>query len=76
MMDPWGSMQNFLGQFRGFMRDPSQMMKKMGVSGNPDQIIQQMMGSGKLSQQQYNAARNAAERIVNNPQFQQMFNAK
>lgn len=76
MMDPWGSMQNFMNDFRTLAQNPAQFAaQKMGVSqdiaGNPDAIIQQLMSEGKLSQQQYNAARQAAQKIQNNPLFKQ-----
>lgn len=72
MNDPWGSFQNFMGSFQQFATNPQPFMSKMGVHGNnPDQIIQQMMSSGKISQEQYNAARQAAQRIQSNPIFGQ-----
>ena len=74
MMDPWGSMNNFLTQFRQAMNNPTAFLQQMGYSGtDPNNIIQQMMNQGKLSQQQYNAARQASERIMSNPMFRQFF---
>jgi replicative DNA helicase len=62
--------------FRQFAANPAQhMMQKYGISqdiaNNPNAIIQQMMSSGRISQEQYNAARNAAQRIQSNPMFGQ-----
>lgn len=76
MTDPWGSMQNFINDFRTLAQNPAQYaVQKMGVpqniAGNPDVIVQQLMSEGKLSQQQYNAARQAAQKIQNNPLFRQ-----
>ena len=62
MKDPFGSMQGFMGQFQGFMKNPMQ---------NPNEVIQYLMNNGKLSQQQYNQLQNVAKQIQSNPQFQQ-----
>lgn len=76
MRDPWGSFQNFMNNFKQMAANPAQyVMNNMGVSqdiaNNPDAIIQKMMSEGKVSQQQYNAARQAASQIQNNPMFKQ-----
>lgn len=73
-MDKWGSMQNFLNDFSELMRNPKQYsMQKMGIPENiaddPDAIIQQLMNSGKITQDQYNEAYNAAMKIQSNPLF-------
>lgn len=78
MPDPFGSMQNFIGQFRGFMNNPMQFMaaRKMNLPQNwmqdPQAAVQQLMNNGQLSQQQFNQLRHMAGQIVNQPQFQQM----
>lgn len=72
MSDPWGSFNNFMTGFRQFINNPSQY----GVQGNPDSIIQKMMSEGKLSQDQYNAARQAASQIQNNPLFSQLMGGR
>lgn len=73
MNDPWGSFQNFMKSFQQMANNPAQYMQQLGISqdivNNPDAIIQQMMSEGKISQQQYNAARQAAQRIQSNPMF-------
>ena len=76
--DPWGSMQNFMNDFQKMAINPAQyVMDRAGIpkdiANNPDAIIQKMMQEGKLSQAQYNAARQAAQRIQNNPMFRQLF---
>lgn len=43
---------------------------RQGFQGNPQQMIQQMMNSGKISQEQYNRAVQMAQ------QFQKMFGIK
>lgn len=74
MRDPFGSMQGFVNQFRGFMNNPAQMMtQRMGIPQNmandPNQAIQWLMDNGRLSQSQYNQARNIANQIQNSQQF-------
>lgn len=74
MTDPWGSMQNFMNDFRTMAQNPVEYaVQKMGVpqniAGNPDAISQKLMSEGKISQQQYNAARQAATLIQSHPLF-------
>ena len=77
MGDPFGSMQNMLGQFRQFMGNPMGyvMQKNMGIPQeymkNPDEAIQYLMNTGKLTQQQYNELNKTAKQIQNNPMFKQ-----
>ena len=76
--DPWGSIQNFTKQFQELASNPKQYaMNKMGIpediADNPDAIIQNLMSKGRVNQQQYNAARQAAMRIQNNPIFAKLF---
>lgn len=80
--DPFGSMQGFVNQFRGFMGNPMQMMAKnklnipQNMQGNPQQIIQQMMNNGQINQEQYNWAQNMAKQIQGNPMFGQLMSGK
>lgn len=81
MSDPWGNFQNFMSGFQQMMSNPQQfVMSRMGVSqdiaNNPNAIIQKMMSEGRLSQQQFNAAQNAAKQIQNNPMFSQLMGRK
>jgi len=82
MNDPFGSMNGFLDQFKGFIQNPARFMmqRKMGLSPdafqNPQAAVQQLMNSGQLSQQQFNALQQAANKITQNPMFRQMFGAK
>ena len=77
MGDPFGSMQNMLGQFRQFIVDPMGyiMQKNMGIPqkymNNTDEAIQYLMNTGKLTQQQYNEVNEVAKKIQNNPMFKQ-----
>lgn len=75
--DPWGNFQSFMNSFKQLASNPAQyVMQRYGISqdiaGNPDAIIQKMMSEGRISQAQYNAARQAAAKIQNNPLFQQL----
>lgn len=76
MNDPWGSFQNFMSNFCQLATNPKQYMINRGIpqdiANDPDAIIQKMMQEGKISQQQYNSARQAAGRIQSNPMFAQM----
>lgn len=79
MNDPWGSMQNFMNGFVQLAKNPAQYaMQRMGIpqemANNPDAIIQQWMREGKVTQEQYNHARQLAPRIQNNPMFLQFLN--
>lgn len=73
------NMQNLLSQFRGFMQNPTQylLQKNLGLTENmlknPNDAIQYLMNSGKISQEQYNWAVSQANQLKNNPQFQQYF---
>lgn len=76
MSDPWGSFQNFMSGFQQMMSNPQQfVMSRMGISqdiaNNPNAIIQKMMSEGRVSQSQYNAAMQTAQKIQNNPMFRQ-----
>ena len=73
--DPFGSMQGFMQQYQSFMQNPAQVVsQKLGVQGNdPSQMIQQLMNSGKMSQNDYNKLNEMARRIQQNPMFAQMF---
>lgn len=57
-------------QFKQFMNNPQAMLQKMGVpqdiQGNPQAIIQHLMNTGRLSQDQYTQLQSQAK------QFQSM----
>lgn len=82
MFDPFGSMQNFMGQFQNFFKNPMQflMQKKLNLPQNinpmqnPQAAIQHLMNSGQLSQEQFNQLKQTAKQIQSNPQFQQFIN--
>lgn len=67
-----------LQQFMEFSKNPSQYaINHWGVDPNmskdPNAIIQNMMQHGWISQERYNAARQAAYNMQNNPVFSQLF---
>lgn len=74
---PFGT---FMSQFKGFMGNPMQMLMQnklnipQNLANNPNAIIQHLMNSGVMSQEQYNQLKQTAGQIQNNPQFQQMMN--
>lgn len=82
MPDPFGSMQNMMNQFQGFMQNPMQYMmnNKLNIpqqyANDPNGAIQYMMNSGNLTQEQYNWAQNMARQIQQNPMFMQMFGGR
>lgn len=76
------NMQQMLGQFQGFMQNPMGFMlqNKLQIPkeymNNPNDAIQYLMNTGKISQDQYNWARNQAKQLQNNPDFMKMFGHK
>ena len=76
-------MMGFVNGFQSFMQNPMQnsmqfmMQRNMNIpqdiANNPDKIIQHLMDSGKLSQGQYNQAKQIANRMQGNPMFQKFF---
>ena len=69
----------FASSFQGFMRNPMQMLtqKKLNIpqniQNNPQAIVQHLMNSGQMSQQQFNQLQSMAKQIQGNPQFMQIF---
>lgn len=72
-------MMGFVNGFQSFMRNPMQFMMQQNmnipqdIANDPDKIIQHLMDSGKLSQGQYNQAKQMANRMQGNPMFQKFF---
>lgn len=58
-------------QFADAMRNPMPIVNQMGLQQqgqfNPGVAIQQMMNSGRMTQQQFNAARQAWLNLKQNP---------
>lgn len=79
MFDPFGSMNNMLGQLQQFVGNPVQYMiqKKMNIpqniQNNPQEIQQYLLNSGQVTQDQMNWAQNVAKQIQKHPAFRQRF---
>lgn len=62
---------NLTAMFQQFMGNPMQMMQRNGlnipkeIQNNPNAIIQHLMSSGKMSQQQYNQLQAMANNLMN-----------
>lgn len=62
------NIQKFMSDYTEMMKNPKQyVMKNMGISediaNDPNRIIQQLMNEGKVTQEQYNAARMTATQL-------------
>lgn len=76
MFGTFGNFQNFMSSFQQLSANPAQFaMSRLGIpqniANNPDAIINKMMQEGRISQYQYNIARNMASQIQQNPMFKQ-----
>lgn len=77
--DPFGSMQNMMGQFQNFMGNPMQYMLQQRLNipqnlmQNPQAAIQHLLSNGTMSQQQFQALQQVAQRIQAHPQFSRLF---
>ena len=69
------NMMNLITQFGQFMKEPTKFVPQEYLN-NPNAAVQQLMNSGKLTQDQYTQAVNMAKQIQNNPMFQQLFGKK
>lgn len=70
---------NMMQAFMTFMQNPGAFFQARGMQmppqsamRSPADLIQYMMNSGGISQQQYNNAAMQARQLQNNPQFMQM----
>ena len=62
---PFGNIQNLLQSYQQFMSNRQQFLQQIPkeMGSNPNQIIQNMMNSGAVSQQQYNQAKSIANML-------------
>ena len=70
------NMQALMNTFQQLASNPAQCaMTQWGIpqniANNPNAILQQLMSSGRISQAQYNQARQMASQMQNNPFFKQ-----
>ena len=60
-------MNNMMQMFQTFMNNPSQFVSKMGfpadIQNNPQAMIQHLMNTGRLSQDQYNRLQQMAKQF-------------
>ena len=77
MMNP-----NTMQAFMRFVQNPAAFFQQKGMQvppqsalQSPQGLIQYMMNSGGISQEQYNNAAAQAKQLQNNPQFMQMMQA-
>lgn len=52
---PFGGPMNFISQFNQF---------RQGIQGNPQQMVQNMLQNGQMSQEQFNQLSNMANQIM------------
>lgn len=80
--NPLASMQGMAGRMQQFMKDPARFLMRNGLDipqqymGSPNDAIQYLMNSGKLSQQQYNWANQQMKALRDNPAFKQFMGGK
>ena len=62
---------------QGALMNPAPILAKMGLPPaalqNPQQAVQELVNSGRMSQEQFNNYRQMAIQLQNNPQFRQFF---
>lgn len=67
-----------LNLYTQFKQNPTQFLSQINVPNeymnDPQEAIQYLMNSGKITQEQYNFANNQLKELQNNPLFKQMFN--
>lgn len=56
-MQRFGNMQNFMNQFNQFRQN-------FDSNQNPQQVVQQLLDSGRMSQQQFNELSQMANQIM------------
>lgn len=70
-------MMQMMQMLQGAMQNPQQILGKLGLGQdalqNPQAAVQQLMNSGRMTQQQFNSLQQTANQIVNNPMFGKLF---
>ena len=57
---------NFLGNFQRFMQNPSGYLQiPQNMAKDPKAVIQHLMDTGRINQQQYMQAKRMADSIIN-----------
>lgn len=72
-------MNQNMHEFMKFLQNPAVFFQQMGIQPPPQEVlrspqdlIQYMMNTGGISQEQYNNAAAQAKQLQSNPQFMQM----
>lgn len=69
------NIQQIFGQLSGALQNPMQFLASrgfpQGVMNNPQQAVQELLNSGRMTQAQFNQLQETAKQIQNMPQFQQ-----
>ena len=69
---------NIFNMFQGFMQNPigyliqNKINVPQNMANDPNAIIQQMMNSGMINQNQYNQAQQMYRQMQNNPVFKNL----
>ena len=71
------NIMNLLNAHSQLAQNPTQFLQRLNIptefASDPDRAIQYLMNAGKISQQDYNNARNQLNQLQNNPLFKQYF---
>ena len=74
------NIQNLLSAYSQLMQNPTKILQQLNIPqeymNDPQGAIQYLMSTGKVSQQDYNNARNQLNQLQNNPLFKQYFNTQ
>lgn len=61
---------------RGALQNPAQILQGMGLPAdalrNPQAAVQQLMNSGRMTQQQFTSLQQTAQQIMQHPMFAQI----
>ena len=72
-MMPMNNPQALLSRYREFMSNPGQALSQAGIPQDmvksPDDVIQRLLDTGRISQEQYTQARQMARQLQNMPGF-------
>ena len=71
-MNNMQAFMQFMQNPAGFFQARGMQMPPQSAMRSPADLIQYMMNSGGISQQQYNNAEMQARQLQNNPQFMQI----
>ena len=76
-MNPEQVIQQVMGTLQQFQQNPMQFLTRYNIpseyANDPNGMIQYMMNSGKITQEQYNQANALFQQFQNFPQFRNTF---